>query len=156
MSFEFRDASANPRTVSYASDPSDHEAQAERVRQQASRAYVSNGLGDPPPRNQGEPLPVFRRRLLEPLRGFSPAWRGVDAATVQKLSGDDRAFRNVEAQVYADAEVRGLHHYAPGELREIREKDLTGRTIVHFVGDPAATWAPFRLSARNVIGFGSK
>jgi hypothetical protein len=43
----------------------------------------------------------------------------------------------------ARSQAAGKFHYKPGELREVLERDETGRTIRKFYGDPAAVWGQF-------------
>ena len=125
----------------------------EQLRARADQAYEALQLGAPPVRNPGEDLRIFRRRLLEPVRPFSPAWRSVNAGTVEKLSHDHLAFRNLENEVYADGIRVGMTP-RKGQLRESVRQDTTGRRISSFIGDPAVTWAPFKSYSRHVIGVG--
>jgi len=128
----------------------------EQLRARADAAYEALRLGVPPVRNDGEDLRVFRRRLLEPVRQFSPTWRGVGAETVAKLSRDNLAFDNLESQVYREGIQSGLTP-RQGELRKIvSPPDAAGRRITRFIGDPAVTWAPFKSAHRHVTGIGNK
>lgn len=134
----------------------DSEVEAQQMRQYATPAYQALGIGDPPSPNQAEDVTVYRRRLLEPVRQWSPAWRGASQEMLKKLSTDGGIpFKSVEAQIYADAYARGMTTFCPGELREMRSVDETNRPIIKFIGDPEACWGPFKQPGgpRKLLGF---
>ncbi len=95
----------------------------------------------------GETVPEYRRRLIDPYKKHSRAWRDVD------LNGlPDQALDEVEKQIRADALQAATHpaNMPVGMLREIQSRDQTGRTITRFVGsDDAAAWTPFTFGERK-------
>lgn len=99
----------------------------------------------------GERLCDYRRRLLEPLKQHSPAWR-----SVENIPASEDLLRLAEGQIYADAaqEARHPSHVPPGTLLERIEIDRTGRKITRFHGDPEVALAPFKFPPRIVVGIG--
>ena len=116
--------------------------------------HVARCFGDSAPRwNVGESLDDYRRRLVNKFKRFSPTWAAVDLTTVagapHLVAGLlDRA----ETQVFADAleASRRPSSYAPGELREIKTADPSGRVMSRFVGDFEAAFGMFKLPARHM------
>jgi hypothetical protein len=95
----------------------------------------------------GETLEEYRRRLIDPYKKHSRAWKDV------ALSGvPDQALGIVEEQIRADALQAAQHpaNLPAGTLREIQSRDQTGRTITRFVGsDEAAAWLPYTFGERR-------
>jgi hypothetical protein len=97
----------------------------------------------------GESLDQYRRRLMQPWKRYSAAWKDVD---LQPFAG--AALEQVEKQVYADAmsEASNPINFQPGVLTEYFDTDRTGRRITRFRGDPGACWDQFKLPIRRVVG----
>ena len=122
------------------------------VEDRASRVAAAFGDSAAPHWRSGEELIDYRKRLVGQFAKYSPSWAQVDFT---KLAGAPHLVENVlcraEEQVYADAlEASRLpSSYKPGELREIKTADPTGRVISRFVGHPGACWDVFKLPARR-------
>ena len=116
----------------------------------ADRVYRMHGGRASRPMD-GETHLGYRRRLANGLKEHSPAWKDID---ISPFASDDKAFGNIESQIYADAEQAGLHPVAPSEdfLREIIEEDVTGRKISKFVGKPQAWMNQFAPNRRRLVG----
>lgn len=99
---------------------------------------------------QGETPLAYRRRLAGTLKVHSKNWKEVDLATI----ADDATFAIVEGQVLADAQAAALApSSAPeGELRPVRRRDPTGRTITEYVGHPSAWMNQFGVNRRRLTG----
>jgi hypothetical protein len=69
---------------------------------------------------------------------------------------DAQLLNIAEKQIYADAQSAASLSVGPGQLREIKRADATGRMISTFEGDPAATWAPFQSGKRQVTSFNNQ
>jgi hypothetical protein len=80
------------------------------------------------------------------LQEHSPDFKGVDLSAI----ADAQLLNIAEKQIYADAQSAASLSVGPGQLREIKRADATGRMISTFEGDPAAAWAPFKLGKRQV------
>jgi hypothetical protein len=97
----------------------------------------------------GERLIDYRLRLLKPLQPHSAAWRNTE------IPANEQVLKVAETQVYADAaaEARAPSNVPAGTLVERIEKDITGRRITRFFGDPEACWGPFKIPAKCVTGW---
>jgi hypothetical protein len=126
-------------------------ARREYVEAQARADRVLRQFGDSAERWQdGESIADYRRRLLEPLKQHSPAWRKVDVPRQEDV------LAVAEKQILADAarEAVAPTNLKPGQLVERVTTDPTGRKISRFYGDPEAVWGMFRGETKIVTGFG--
>lgn len=91
----------------------------------------------------GEDSDHYRRRVLQSLKAHSSAYKDADL----HLIGDEHAFAEAEQRILADsAKLANSNDPAvcgPG-LREVRQRDPSGREIIRFFGSVAETLAPFR------------
>jgi hypothetical protein len=89
----------------------------------------------------GESLTSYRIRLLSPFKQHSSKYANSDLSAV----GDPGIFDAVEQEIYRSASKsrNDSQNFRPGELRPVRTRDQTGRTITSFRGDPLAAWAAF-------------
>jgi hypothetical protein len=116
---------------------------------------VLRAFGDEaPPAVAGETLLEYRKRLLRPLQKFSPKLK---AADLSKIS-DVNAFEYFEDGILADAAAEAAQPTAaslrPGELREIRTPDQSGRVITRYIAaDPGACWDRFHGPIRYLQRF---
>jgi len=126
-------------------------ARREYVEAQARADRVLRQFGDSAERWQdGESIADYRRRLLEPLKQHSPAWRKVSVPRQEDV------LQVAEQQILADAarEARAPTSIPPGKLVERVTTDVTGRRISRFFGDPEACWGAFKAEPKIVTGFG--
>jgi hypothetical protein len=108
---------------------------------QAKADSVFQAYGDSAPRPlQGENISAYRRRLARKLQTHSKKWAEADIMRIH----DPAAFGIIEEQIYADAMEAAMQpvNLPAGQLREITRKDITGRAITTFVGDPASWMSP--------------
>ncbi|MDU6685361.1 NUDIX domain-containing protein [Phytobacter diazotrophicus] len=117
----------------------------------ADSVFSAFGQRAPSPTPGEKPLP-YRRRLLVKLQEHSPDFKGVDLSAI----ADAQLLNIAEKQIYADAQSAASLSVGPGQLREIKRADATGRMISTFEGDPAAAWAPFKLGKRQVTAFNNQ
>lgn len=119
---------------------------AEQVRADAVYAAHGGAAGRPV---QGESVLAYRRRLAGGLQKHSPAWKGIDLATLPEAALDVAA-----SAIYADAAqaARNPADVPEGSLRELVSQDTTGRRIVSFVGEPSAWMRDFTANRRRVAG----
>jgi len=121
------------------------------IQTRADPAYRATGHDGAPGRLLGESVTDYRLRLLNGVKAKSPTWRG---ATLPRAAD---VLNAAEPQILSDAvaSLRDNANYAPGELKEVIERDATGRRITKFYGDNSITWAPFQPSSvKYVTGFG--
>lgn len=116
----------------------------------ADSVFSSYGKRAPVPL-QGEKPMAYRRRMMIQLQQHSADYKDVDLSAI----ADAQVLKIAEKQIYADAQASASLSIGPGQLREIKRADATGRQISTFEGDPAACWAPFQTGKRQVTGFGS-
>ncbi|MHB8423931.1 MAG: hypothetical protein ACYDB9_02075 [Gammaproteobacteria bacterium] len=124
-----------------------------RVQQRADDAYRAVGCDGAPLHLSGESLTDYRHRLLRGLQGKSPTWRGV------QLPRAADALAAIEPQILRDAvaSLRDSANYGPGQLKEVVERDATGRRITKFYGDNSVTWSPFQpRQIAYVTGFSQR
>lgn len=100
----------------------------------------------------GEKPMAYRRRLMIQLQEHSPDYKSVDLSAI----ADSQLLSTAEKHIYADAQKAASLSVGPGQLREIKRADATGRQISTFEGDPAATWAPFQSGKRQVTSFNNQ
>ena len=125
----------------------DYEAMADA---QAEADKVHHAFGDSAPRPlQGEDLLAYRRRLATGLKKHSSAWKEVDLYGVPEA-----VLKIAEKQVYADSMQVALNpmDLPSGQLREVKTRDSTGRTISTFVGKPGAWLGQFTAHRRRLAG----
>lgn len=116
----------------------------------ADSVFAAQGRRAPVPL-PGERCRQYRRRVLMQLQSASPDYRNVDLTTI----GDAQMLNIAEKQIFSDA-MKAADDIVPnGQLREVRRTDATGRVITTFIGDPAATWAPFKLGKRQIVSIGN-
>lgn len=75
----------------------------------------------------------YRRRLIQQLASLSPRHRGVNPFLVD----DPKAFDELENAVLAAVRASAYDpqfNTQPGQLREVRRRDATGREFIEFVG----------------------
>lgn len=111
----------------------------------ADSVFAAFGNRAPQPLSGEKPM-VYRRRLMVQLQEHSADYKGVDLSSI----ADAQVLKIAEKQIYADAQSAASLSVGPGQLREIKRADATGRQISTFEGDPAATWAPFQSGKRQV------
>lgn len=116
----------------------------------ADSVFSSYGKRAPVPL-QGEKPMAYRRRMMVQLQQHSADYKDVDLSAI----ADAQVLKIAEKQIYADAQASASLSIGPGQLREIKRADATGRQISTFEGDPAACWAPFQTGKRQITGFGS-
>lgn len=114
----------------------------------ADSVFAAFGNRAPQPLAGEKPM-VYRRRLMVQLQEHSADYKGVDLSSI----ADAQVLKIAEKQIYADAQSAASLSVGPGQLREIKRADATGRQISTFEGDPEATWAPFKSGKRQIIGF---
>lgn len=114
------------------------------AQQRAWNILSEGGLPTPEPM-QGEGPMAYRKRLATILSANTPH-KDTNVRAIQ----DERVFEITERAIYADAEknARNPLDLKPGELREIKKIDRTGRTISEFIGDPSAWMNPFKSEAQ--------
>lgn len=122
----------------------------QRHQAEADAAYRQLGEPAAPPPLDGEWLPHYRKRLLQPLQQHSPDWKGAE------LPSDERVLNIAQKQILEAArhEAVAPRNIPAGTLVERIVTDPTGRRISKFFGDPAVTWAPFSIPPKIVTGFG--
>ncbi|EOY9167674.1 NUDIX hydrolase [Raoultella ornithinolytica] len=117
----------------------------------ADSVFSSFGKRAPIPLS-GEKQMAYRRRLMIQLQEHSPDYKSVDLSAI----ADSQLLSTAEKHIYADAQKAASLSVGPGQLREIKRADATGRQISTFEGDPAATWAPFQSGKRQVTSFNNQ
>jgi hypothetical protein len=96
----------------------------------------------------GERAVAYRKRMINQLKAYSPAWKDTDLSTIN----DSQILKNIEVQVFADAAKasRKPLDLKPGQLREVRKPLGYGREAVEFVGDCDGWMNEFKL--RPAVG----
>ncbi|PLK99901.1 NUDIX hydrolase [Klebsiella pneumoniae] len=117
----------------------------------ADSVFSSFGKRAPIPLSGEKPM-AYRRRLMIQLQEHSPDYKAVDLSAI----ADSQLLSTAEKHIYADAQKAASLSVGPGQLREIKRKDATGREISTFEGDPAVTWAPFQSGKRQVTSFNNQ
>ncbi len=105
---------------------------------------ITRALVDPsgaPGAVNTEGLLEYRCRLLRQIQKYSPKYKDSDLSKVT----DAAVFDSVEAEIVgaAEREMRRPTQLGPGELREVREHDRSGRVVSSFYGDSIAAWRAF-------------
>ena len=117
----------------------------------ADSVFSSFGKRAPIPLSGEKPM-AYRRRLMIQLQEHSPDYKAVDLSAI----ADSQLLSTAEKHIYADAQKAASLSVGPGQLREIKRSDATGRQISTFEGDPAVTWAPFQSGKRQVTSFNNQ
>ncbi|MBU8951551.1 NUDIX domain-containing protein [Klebsiella sp. TF21-TM] len=117
----------------------------------ADSVFSSFGKRAPIPLSGEKPM-AYRRRLMIQLQEHSPDYKAVDLSAI----ADSQLLSTAEKHIYADAQKAASLSVGPGQLREIKRADATGRQISTFEGDPAVTWAPFQYGKRQVTSFNNQ
>ncbi|HBM3083419.1 TPA: NUDIX hydrolase [Klebsiella michiganensis] len=117
----------------------------------ADSVFSCFGKRAPVPLSGEKPL-AYRRRLMIQLQEHSPDYKAVDLSAI----ADSQLLSTAEKHIYADAQKAASLSVGPGQLREIKRADATGRQISTFEGDPAVTWAPFQSGKRQVTSFNNQ
>jgi len=118
---------------------------------QAKADSVFQVFGDAAPRPLiGEDLNAYRRRMAATLKVHSPKLKDVNLHAIK----DSAAFDYMEEQIYSDAMAAAM---APvglpnGQMREIKQRDTTGRVISSFVGEPRSWLAGHGAVRRRLAG----
>lgn len=113
---------------------------------QARADSVYQKFGKQAPRAmQGETPRAYNIRLMAPFLKHSKHFKDAKLTDVP-----DNTLGGLMESVYADAEVAAMaaDDVAPGKLVERQNKDVTGRVISTFAGDPAAWMRQFRPPMR--------
>jgi colicin import membrane protein len=118
---------------------------------QARVDEIYSAFGDhaPAPRVlEGEGPLSYRQRAANDLKKHSPDWKDVDVRTLPLP-----AFEIAERKIHADAlrEARAPTNIPAGQQVERIERDITGRHITRFFGDPELTWSPFKSPVRRLL-----
>jgi len=110
------------------------------AQERADAAYRACGHDGSPPHLMGESLIDYRHRLLRGVQDMSATWKKTN------LPRDEGLMQAIEPQIYRDAaaSITDPSQDRPGVLREVIERDATGRRITKFYGDNSVTWAPFQ------------
>ena len=119
---------------------------------QARCNSVAQCFGQQAPRPlAGEAPLAYRKRLIKPYVRHSPAWSAAGAEAIPVMP--EKAFAVAEKQIYANAQASANNPVGlpPLTLREIR-KNLGGREVREFVGDPNAWMGNFKSVVQKVPG----
>lgn len=122
---------------------------AEMAEVQAQADSVAHAFGDSAPRPlQGETLLAYRKRLASKFKAHSETYSSIDLTAIN----DSNLFAVVEKQIYSDAMKAARNPAVPPEmgLREVKQRDQTGRQISTFHGMPSAWTSQFKSPARRV------
>ena len=98
----------------------------------------------------GETLAIYKRRLVTPLRKFSPQWGAVKMTDLP-----DEAFVNIEKMIYADAIAAAQNptDLEPGEQRKVVKTDPdTGMKQIMWYG-PESFIKGLGRPGRRVVSF---
>jgi hypothetical protein len=119
--------------------------------QRFDSAYTLVGAGGAPAPLPNESRFSYRRRLASGLQRFSDDWRRAD---LWRLGAD--AMKAAEQAIIADTiAVVGDHAIGnqDGSLREIRTRDISGREVTEFGGNPLSWMRTFMAPAKCVTRF---
>lgn len=117
---------------------------------QARADTVYAAFGDSAPRPlQGETTLAYRRRLAKGMQAHSSAWKDVDLSSLP-----ENVISVAEAAIYADAmtAARNPAGLEADQLRELKSRDVTGRVVSTFVGEPRAWMQNFTANRRRLSG----
>lgn len=95
--------------------------------------YQALGIGPAPMPMSGEDTESYKLRINTKLKAYSPAWKDVN---LYSIAGDAAALAICDRQIFEAATEAAQKpvDLEPGELREIKNRDATGRIISTFVG----------------------
>lgn len=113
----------------------------------ADDAYSMFGDSAPRPMD-GETLPDYRRRLLSKMQLHSVAFKDSKLEAI----ADSTAFDAIEKSIYADAQKAAMspESIPMDQLRSFTRKDVTGRQITTFGGQPRAWMSNFGGNRRRL------
>ncbi len=117
---------------------------------QARADKVFQAFGDSAARYMaGESLTAYRQRLLSKLKKHSKAWAKADLYRLR----DPAALAIAENQIFFDAAeyARSPASVPQGVVREVKERDQSGREIIRFYGSPNDVWSAFRHPGRRLV-----
>lgn len=117
---------------------------------QARADKVFQAFGDSAPRYlSGESLIAYKQRLLSKMKKHSQTWAKTDIYRLR----DPEAIAIAADQIFqdADAYARSPASVPQGYLREVRERDQSGREIVRFVGNAEDVWGPWKATTRRLV-----
>jgi len=120
------------------------------ARFQSRADAVFQAFGDSAARYMaGESLTAYRQRLLSKLKKHSKAWAKADLYRLR----DPAALAIAESQIFADAAeyARSPASVPEGVVREVKERDQSGREIIRFYGSPNDVWSAFRHPGRRLV-----
>ncbi len=87
----------------------------------------------------GETSIAYRKRLAADLQKYSPQFKDARLDAV-----DHPTLTAMEDRIYADAVATARSGNVPrGQLREVKERDASGRLISRYYGDPMAWMGAF-------------
>ena len=102
------------------------------------------GMGVSPPR-LGESSLEYRRRTAASFQHHSPALKNA-----RLDSADSATLGAAEDRIYADAVSAARNgSVGRGQLREVQERDESGRLIRKYYGDPMVWMAPFMSQGQS-------
>lgn len=117
---------------------------------QARADTVYAAFGDSAPRPlQGESTLGYRKRLAKGVQAHSAAWKDVDLSALP-----ENVISVAEGAIYADAmtAARNPAGLEADTLRELKARDVTGRVVSTFVGEPRAWMSSFTANRRRLSG----
>ncbi len=124
--------------ISRPTPPAERDAiEAAKVRFDTVMAPLGVRAPDPTP---GQTAEQYLRNRLRDAAEHSPRFSG------EQFHGTSPAvLAEMEGRIYGDIQqtVRRKADGTPGALVEIRERDVSGRTITRYVGDPLTWMSPF-------------
>ena len=110
---------------------------------------MQGGASSAPRYLAGETLLGYKRRILRGLKNYSPSWKDSnvmainDSQTLEVVA--DQIFKEAKAHLSSPASVPA------GYVREIRERDQSGREIIRFVGNAEDVWGPWKATTRRLV-----
>jgi colicin import membrane protein len=145
-----RESEIEARRLDHASPPADPVDLAE-IAQRFDGAYVAVGAGGAPAPLDHETRFSYRRRLASGLERFSDDWRQTD---LWKLPS--AVMNAAEAQIL-DATIAVVGDHAignqDGSLREIKTRDISGREVTEWAGNPRVWLSAFAGPGKAVKRF---
>jgi hypothetical protein len=104
--------------------------------------------GAPAPLN-GENLILYRKRMADRLKQYSPQHQGVNV-----YEASNTAFDHIENEIYEGAakEARFPTQIAEGELKQVTRHDASGRPFYEWYGSPMAWMPEFTRPKKRLVG----
>ncbi len=118
----------------------------------ADSVYQMMGGASSAPRYlAGETLLAYKKRILRAMRPYSSSWKDANFMAIQDSQTldvvADQIFKEAKAHLSSPASVPN------GYVREVREKDASGRETVRFIAsDGDAIWGAFKSPSRRLVG----